>query len=241
MDLINQLTVDATQVDPVLDDVTVVVERPADFEVFKQVSPYKEGNDGDGVPTFGNTSTITVHTRAAATGQTLQLSVWYRVFIENIGNKPASNVTIIDTRNGSPVALPFGQDNATAVCDPQPTTLNPGQAFECRYRATYTGTVDQTNVLAITSPDVNPDANDQDQVVVTVNDCGGNNDRVVPNVVGLTRTQAQAAWTAAAFTGTLTIPGSFSDPNGIVVTQSRLAYGCVQRNSGMTITNTTTP
>jgi hypothetical protein len=241
MDLVNQLTVDANQIDPVVDDVTVLIERPADFEVFKQVSPYFEGNDGDGVPTFGNTSAITVHTRAAATGQTLQVSVWYRVFIENIGSKTATGVQIVDTRNGVPVALPYGQQNATADCDAQPTTMNPGQAFECRYRATYTGTIDQTNVLLITSPDVNTDGNDQDQVVVTVNDCGQNNDRVVPNVVGLTRMQAQAAWTAAAFTGNLTWPGSFSDPNGIVMTQSRQAYGCVGRNSNMTITNAVTP
>jgi hypothetical protein len=241
MDLENELTVDAAEIEPVVDAATVVLERPADFEVFKQVSPYMEGSDGDGVPTFGNTSAITVHTRAATTGQSLQLSVWYRVFVENIGAKPATGVQIVDTRNGVPIGLPFGQTSANAICDPQPTTMNPGQSFECRYRATYTGTVDQTNVLAVTSPDVNPDANDQDQVVVTVNDCGQNNDRVVPNVVGLTRTQAQAAWTAAAFTGTLTIPGSFTDPNGIVVTQSRQAYGCVGRNSGMTITNTITP
>ncbi len=35
---------------------TVTVERPpAKFQVLKFVSPFKEGNDGDGVASFGTT------------------------------------------------------------------------------------------------------------------------------------------------------------------------------------------
>jgi hypothetical protein len=241
MDYTNQLTVDATQIEPAVDAVTVTIERPAEFEVFKQVSPYQEGDDGDGVPTFGNLASIVVNRRTDPQNPSPDVSVWYRVFVQNVGVKTATNVSITDTRNGSNVPLPFGQSTATAECDPEPTTMTPGQSFVCRYQAIYSVTIDQVNVVGATSPNVNPDANDQDQVTVDIVDCNAGNRRVVPNLVGLTKAQAVAAWAAGGFQPSRLNAGTFPD-TATIVTQNAQAYRCENPNNfNMTITNVPTP
>jgi beta-lactam-binding protein with PASTA domain len=69
--------------------------------------------------------------------------------------------------------------------------------------------------------------------VVRVSACTGNN-RSVPDLIGRTKSQAQSAWTAAGFTGTLTTWNGGN--NDTVDTQNRPAYSCVPQSSTMVVT-----
>ena len=232
----------ATNATIVQDAVTVIVEKPAMLYVYKRVSPYRLGDDGDGVPGFGSAAALTTNLRTATPGSNSSVTVWYWIMVGNEGGKPATNVQITDTAG----ALPYGANSATAVCDAAPGTLNPvvdtdrSTWFECRYRVTYTTAGNKVNKVTASSPDVTPDANDSGTVTVAVSACDGNNNRVVPNLVGLSRTNAGTAWaTTAGFSGSITSTGMVG--SDIVVTQSQQAFSCQGKNTSITLTKATTP
>ena len=231
MDYDNTVTADSAQTVPTTDGVTVVVERPpAEFQVLKWVSPFKDGNDGDGTPSFGTQPSVTVSFNA----QVPQPSVWFKVIVRNTGGRTANAVAITDSRG----ALPYGQNSATAVCDAKPTALAAGAIFQCRYRVTFTTAQTANNTVTAVSPDVTPDGNDSATATAQVTTCTASN-RVIPNLIGLTKAAAQTTWTNAGLTGALTTWNGQN--NATVVVQSRPAFGCVAGNSTMTVSQTATP
>ena len=126
MDYDNTVTADSAQTVPTTDGVTVVVERPpAEFQVLKWVSPFKDGNDGDGTPSFGIQPSVTVSFNA----QVPQPSVWFKVIVRNTGGRTANAVAITDSRG----ALPYGQNSATAVLRCEADGTRGRCVFQCRY------------------------------------------------------------------------------------------------------------
>ena len=231
MDYDNTVTADLAQTLATTDGVTVVVERPpAQLQVLKWVSPFKDGDDGDGTPGFGTQPSATVSLNASVP----QPSVWFKVIVRNVGGRTANAVAIADSRG----ALPYGQNNANAVCDAAPSSLPANGMFQCRYRVAFSAATTVTNTVTATSPDVTPDGNDTATATVQVTACTGSN-RVVPNLIGLTKAAAQTAWTAAGLTGTLTTWSG--QTNATAVAQSRPSFGCVAASSTMTISRTVTP
>ena len=194
------------------------------------MSPFKDGNDGDGTPSFGTQPSVAISFNA----QVPQPSVWFKVIVRNTGGRTANAVAITDSRG----ALPYGQNSATAACDAKPTTLAAGGIFQCRYRVTFTTAQTTNNTVTAVSPDVTPDGDDSATATAQVTTCTGTN-RVIPNLIGLTKAAAGTAWTAAGLTGTLSTWNG--QPNATVVAQSRPAFGCVAGNSTMTVSQTATP
>lgn len=233
MDFDNTVTMDSNQTLPSSDGATVVVERPpAKFQVLKWVSPFREGGDGDGVPGFGTVGDLTV----TYSSQLPSPFVWFKVIVRNVGGQPATGITVTDTAG----ALPFGQNNATAVCPSLPSSLAAGGMWECRYRVAKSSSspAASNNTVNATSPDVVPDSNDTATATARVTACTGPN-RTVPNLIGLQKAAAQTAWTAAGFTGTLSVWSG--QPNDAVVTQNRTAFDCLAESSTMTVTRIATP
>jgi uncharacterized repeat protein (TIGR01451 family) len=218
-DFTNVLTVGALEILATSDGATVTIERPpADLVVRKFVSPYKEGADGDGSisgsATFGTIQSLSAF-RDSGTAD-----VWYKVIVTNQGGRTAANVEIVDS-NGS---LPFGQNSSSAVCDAAPANLAVGARFECRYRVTFGSDETRVNTVTATATNVTPDSNDDNSATVTVGSCSGGN-KVVPSLMGLDKTAAQARWTSAGFTGALS---TWSGSNGsVTVAQNQLALQCV--------------
>jgi hypothetical protein len=223
---VNQLTVDANEVNPATDDVTVVVQRPpGELRVLKWLSPYRLGSDGNGVPTFGTLDSISIGYNATIPAP----YVWYRVIVTNVGGSPAPGIQVTDSFG----SLPYGQNSATAVCDAAPTTLAVGASFECRYRRSFgaSSTNPTTNRVWATSTDTSVIQSDDATATVNVAACTGTN-KVVPSLIGLNRTTGPAAWTAAGFTGTY---NNFNG-NGTVVTQSRQAFSCMAASTSISVT-----
>ena len=233
MDYDNTATIDSAQTTPSTDGATVVVERPpAKFQVLKWISPFRDGGDGDGNPGFGTIDDLTVSYSA----QVPSPFVWYKVIVRNVGGQTATGIAVTDSAG----ALPFGQNTANAACSPAPSTLAAGAIWECRYRVSKSSGSPATtlNTASATSPDVVPDGNDTATATARVTSCTGSN-RTVPDLIGLQKANAQAAWTAAGFTGSLAVWSG--QPNATAVTQTRAAYDCIPQTSGMTITRTPTP
>ena len=226
-DYANTVTVTGSNLNATQSATSLTLEKPASLSVVKMVSTYPLGSDGDGVPTFGDPSLALGYTATSPIPY-----VWYYVGVTNTGAKTATGVSITD----SLISLPFGQHNATADCDLQPSSLNAGSAFVCRYRVNLTkAATTRTNTAGATATNVVPDADDTDQVVVTVASCGN---QIVPTMIGLTKAQATTAWSTAGFTGAITSWGSGTDS---VVTQNQQAFTCLKANTKLTITNTLTP
>jgi hypothetical protein len=226
----NSATVDSAQTEPARSDVRVSVEKPpARLSVLKWVSPFKEGDDGDGVPGFGTVNDLTVTYRTAP--QVAQGSAWFRIVIRNTGGQTATGLTATDS-NG---ALPVNTD-----CPALPSTLAAGVTWRCTYPVTFTSAspVTTTNTVTATATNAVP-TSDTASATLRVQACTAGGDRTVPNLIGLDKAGAQAAWAAAGFTGTLSTWGGA--PNAATVTQSRPAFECVAATTGMTITRTTTP
>ncbi len=227
----NIVTADAAETLPTPDNATVSIELPpADLRVLKWVSPYMEGDDGDGVPNFGSVPTLTV-TRSA---QITQPSVWFRIIVQNIGGQTATGVTITDSRG----AIPFGQNTATAGCDAQPTSMAAGVLFSCRYKVTFSANGSNANTVTATSASDPDTTNNSATATVTVSSCTGSN-RTVPNLIGIVKGSLQTTWTAAGFSGTVT---TWSGQNSATaVTQDKVAFSCIPATSGVTATRVTTP
>jgi hypothetical protein len=143
----------------------------------------------------------------------------------------ATGVTVTDD---------FGTLPVNADCPTVPVTLGPDVQWSCRYQRTFGAGETGAFQNRIEATATNAPADDA-AATVTVFPyilCAGT-DRVVPNLVGLTKTSALAAWSGAGFTSTLT---SWSGgPNSIVVTMSRQPFSCTARNSGTSVTKVPTP
>ncbi len=227
MDYVNTYTVAAAEILATTDGATVTVEKPpADLQTLKFVSPYFEGNDGDGNPTWGTNDTITLN-RSASVGT---VSVWFRLIVSNVGGQTATGLSVVD----SDLTLPINGN-----CPAVPSTLAVGSSWVCRYQQTYAANEVDPNTVTATATNATPDAGDAHTATVTVQSCSAG-DRVVPNVIGLNKAGAQAAWAAAGLT-----PANLSVWSGnaaaLTVTQSRTAYSCVATTTTMTITRTATP
>jgi hypothetical protein len=232
-DYANTATFDTAQTLPATDGVTVTVERPpARLRILKWVSSFREGDDGDGEPSFGTDDDITVSTNSIID----EAHVWYKVILRNTGGRTATGIDIDDT-NG---ALPYGRDNSTADCSSRPTTLAAGATWECRYREDFESSSPATtvNTVTVTATNVVPDNDDDASATVRRTSCTGSN-RVVPDLIGLDKGDAEDEWEDAGFTGDLdTWSGNNSSD---VETQSRQAYSCIPRSSSMDVTRTETP
>jgi hypothetical protein len=214
--------------------VTVTVERPpAKLRVLKWVSSFREGDDGDGEPSFGTDDDITVASNSIID----EAHVWYKVIIRNTGGRTATGIDISDT-NGT---LPFGRDTSTADCSSRPSTLAAGAIWECRYREDFDDDSPATNVntVTVTATNVVPDNDDDASATVRVTSCTGNN-RVVPDLIGLDKGDALDEWEDAGFVRNNLDTWSGNNSSD-VETQSRQAYSCIPRTSSMDVTRTETP
>jgi hypothetical protein len=231
IDYENTATIDATQTTAAMDGALVIIERPPPrFQVLKWVSPFREGGDGDGEPGFGTDPDVTI----SHSTQIPDPHVWYKIIVRNVGGRPATDTSITDT-NG---ALPFGQNDADAECQGanRLRRLDVGELWECRYRVVHSASSPAVtdNTVSVTSPDVTPDGNDQATARVRVVGCTGGPS--IPDLIGLTRAQAEARWSAAGFSSTLDWSGG-----GRARTQSIQAFDCEPASVSMRVTTRDTP
>jgi hypothetical protein len=225
----NVLTVDSAETNPEQDSVTVTVQPPPpNWKVDVYVSPFALGDDGDGnggTADFKNVTLVNQGVNATLTSE----SAWFQVVVQNIGGSTANGVTISSTLG----PLPFGQNTANAVCNAAPTTMAAGATFTCRYRvdAGSAGTI-QNIVTALATNAVPPGRNNSASVTST--SCA-NPSRLIPDLIGLNKAAAQAAWTSAGFpAGGLTVWNG--NPNATTVTQTQQAFQCVESTTTMAIT-----
>ena len=225
----NVLTVDATEINPEQDSNTVAVQPPPpNWKVDVYVSPFALGDDGDGTggtADFKNVTTVSQGSNTTLTNE----SVWFQIVITNIGGSTANGVTISSTLG----AIPFNTNNPnTAVCPVMPTTVAASATFNCRYKvdAGTPGVVQ--NTVTVNSSNAVPVARNN-VASATVTNCA-NPSKVIPNLIGLNKAGAQAAWTAAGFTaGNLSVWNGQN--NALTVTQTRQAFQCMGANTTMTI------
>jgi hypothetical protein len=223
-DYTNVLTVTGLEIQPVTDTATVNIDKPpADLRVYKYVSAYPLGDDGDGTPNFGFAKSMTVG-RLAGKNPT----VYYKIAVQNLGGLTATGFDLTDTNAGAP---PFG----TATCPAKPSSLAAGATYVCIYSKTFSSDQVLVNTVAATASNVTPDSGDTDFATVTVASCAGST-KLVPYLIGLDKLTGPAAWTLAGFTGAYT-----NIANGSVVTQSQQAWSCLAANSTITVTKDVTP
>jgi hypothetical protein len=225
----NILTADSNETAPFTDTATVTIDLPPpDLRVLKFVSPYRDGDDGDGIPSFvtnGGPQDIFY------SGPVPNPSVWYKLFLSNPGGQTATGVTVSDS-NG---ALP-----TNANCPARPTTLAAGATYTCFYQRTFTSASPATtnNTVTVAATNETAGVNNDSTATVNVAACTGSN-RVVPNMIGLSKSAAPTAWTAAGFSSTLT---TWSGSNGSnVKTQGRTAFSCIASTSSGSVSKDTTP
>jgi hypothetical protein len=227
----NVLTVDANEILPEQDSVTVTVQPPPpNWKIDVYVSPFALGDDGDGTngnPDFKNVTSISQGENSTINNE----SVWFQVVVQNTGGSQATGVSISSTLG----PLPFNQSNPNqAMCPAMPTTMNPGvaAAFVCRYKVDAGSPGIIQNTVTVTSNNAVPPAKNN-VASATVTNCA-NPQRVIPNLIGLNKAAAQAAWQAAGFT-----PANLStwngQPNALTATQTRQAFQCMAANTTMTI------
>ncbi len=219
-DYINVATMDSVQTTAATSDVTVTVEKPpARLRVMKWVSPFELGDDGDGLPTFGSNDDLSITYSA----EVREPFAWFKVVVLNTGGQPATGLEVIDSRG----SLPVDDD-----CPQAPDDLDAGAGWVCRYRVTFSSASPSTNenTVSATGANVAPDGDDSHTATVRVSACTGG-DRTVPNVIGMTRSVAESAWTDAGFTGALV----WNAGAGPVSSQGRMAFECVPDASGMTV------
>jgi hypothetical protein len=223
-DYVNLATIDSQQTLPATSDVTVTIERPpARLQVGKWVSPFEEGDDGDGDPNFGFEDDLTIsHSNEITTPV-----AWFKIIVRNTGGRTATGLQITDSR---------GWPGITGDCPGRPTTLNAGVSYMCKYRVTFSSSspATTTNTAGATGTNVTPDGDDNHTAIVRLSACTGNN-RTVPDLIGRDKAQALAGWADAGFTGNLS---TWSNrPNDEVETQSRAAYSCIPQTSTMSVDN----
>jgi hypothetical protein len=201
----------------------VTIDKPPpDLRVYKYVSVYPLGDDGDGTPNFGFAKSVNVGWAALRTP-----TVYYKIAVQNLGGQTATGFGLTDS-NGS---LPFG----TATCPAKPASIAAGGLYVCIYSQPFSSNQVVVNTVNATGSNVTADAGDTDTATVTVAACTGSN-KLVPYLIGLDKTTGPAAWAAAAFTGAYT-----NIPNGSVVTQSQQAWSCMPAATTITVTKVATP
>lgn len=204
---------------------TVQVNAPQPgLSVAKYVSPYQLGGSGDGQPTWGTSSAINVSYNSQAPSAT----VWYELIVSNPGGTATTGIAISDALNGSSFSLPVG----TANCPAPPTSLSPDASWSCLYSATFpgagSGVIPNVATAAASSATTVTGT-----ATVVVSQCAAPN-AVIPNLIGLTKSGAIAAWTAAGFSASnLTTSGLGSHS---VATQNVQAYLCNPTSTTMTAT-----
>jgi hypothetical protein len=219
----NVLTVTGAEIQTVADTATVTIEKPPpDLRVYKYVSVYPLGDDGDGTPNFGFSHSVTAG-RVAGKNPT----VYYKIAVQNVGGQTVTGFALTDS-NGSP---PFG----SATCPAKPASIAAGGLYVCIYSQAFSSDQVLVNTVAGTGTNVTADAGDSDAATVTVASCTGSN-KLVPYLIGLNNTTGPAAWTAAGFTGAYT-----NINNSSVVTQSQQAWSCLPAASTITVTKVATP
>jgi hypothetical protein len=221
-DFVNIATIDATETEPAQSDVTVIVEKPpARLLTGKWTSPFELGDDGDGDPDFGFNATLTV----TYSTQIPQPAAWFQIVVFNDGGQPATDLVVADSRGPLP---------ANADCPPIPSTLAPGASWICRYRESFSSAspAANPNTVDVTGSNLAPDSDNTHTATVTVEACSDPARSSVPDLIGLSQSAAEAAWSAAGFTGTLDATGLTT---GVVRSQGRFAYECVDSASGMTV------
>jgi uncharacterized repeat protein (TIGR01451 family) len=226
-DYVNTLTVDGFEILPTADSVTVEIDNiPAELKLLKFASVYKLGSDGDGVSSFGIAQTLSVG-RSASVAPT----IWYKVYVINQGGQTATGFNITDS-NG---ALPYG----TTDCPTKPASLAIGASYTCLYSKSFSTDGSKVNTATATATGLTtPNATNTSSVTVDVAPCTGTL-KMVPMMVGLSKSAATSAWNAAGFTGAIT---SWSGSGGTtVITQDRQAYACMAANTTLTLTKVTTP
>lgn len=217
-----------------------VVPRPR-LALTLRAAPYRLGDDGDGVNgslSYAYTSPLTLQRQATSPDVTIQRPTgWLYLAVSNSGGT-ANNLSLGVTRGGTPLDL------AALGCPPIPGALGAvggsGTSYSCVFPQDFATTANfdfvastsATNAIVTGSPSFR----------VTTADCATTS-RVVPNMVDTLDpadktnkvvSQAQAAWTSAGLTGTLTATPSTA--TNYVITQSRQAYTCVAPGSTATIT-----
>ncbi len=227
----NVLTVDATETNPEQDSITVTVQPPPpNWKVDVYVSPFALGDDGDG--TGGNADFKNVTSLSQGINGTINNeSVWFQFIVKNIGGSTATGVTISSTLG----PIPFNTNNPnTAVCPVMPTSVAATVTFTCRYKvdAGTAGVIQ--NTLTVNSSNAVPPARNN-VASATVTNCA-NPSKVIPNLIGRTKTQAIADWAAAGFTASNLTSWKNKDSD-LVVTQNRSAFQCMPASTTMTITN----
>ena len=219
----NVLTVTGNEITAVTDTATITIDKPPpDLRVYKYVSVYPLGDDGDGTPNFGFAQSLNVG-RTASKNPT----VYYKIAVQNVGGQTATSFNLGDT-NGAP---PFG----TATCPAKPASIAAGGLYVCIYSTTFSSDQVNANTATGTASNVTPDAGDSDTATVTVAACTGSN-KLVPYLIGLDKVTGPAAWLAAGFTGTYN-----NISNSSVVTQSQQAWSCLPATSTITVTKVATP
>ncbi len=217
----NVLTVTGTEIQPIADSAVLTIDKPpADLRIYKYVSVYPLGDDGDGSPNFGFAKSVSV---GRATGKSP--TVYYKIAVQNLGGVTATGFNLADD-NG---ALPYG----TPTCPAKPASMAAGDLYVCIYSKTFTTDQTLVNTVAATATNVTPDSGDSDFATVTVAQCGTN--KLVPYLIGLDKTTGPAAWTAALFSGAYT-----NIANGVVVTQSQQAWACMPATTTITVTKVPT-
>lgn len=230
VDYANVVTGTATQIGTVTETNTVrILPAPPKLAVTVYVSPYALGDDGDGnngTPAFSDTA-INVGWNGNATPP--DEAVWFQVNVTNVGDVSATGVQITSSLG----ALPFGTNSpSTAVCPAAPASLNPAATFTCRYWYDITAQGVIQNVVTATASNAVPSQANASASVNTAA-CSGS-DKVIPNLISLTKTNAIAAWTAAGFTSTL---GTWNGNNSAQVkSQNVLAFLCRPASTAMTVT-----
>ena len=158
-DSTNVLTVTGAEILPVTDTAIVTLETaPAELKIYKYVSVYPLGDDGDGNPNFGFAKAVTVG-RASGSNPI----VYYKIAVQNLGGLSATGFGLTDT-NGAP---PFG----TATCPAKPSSLAGGATYVCIYSKTFSTDQVLVNTVAATASNVTPDSGDSDSATVTVASC----------------------------------------------------------------------
>jgi hypothetical protein len=222
-----------------------IVPRPR-LAVTLRAAPYEFGGQGNGTGSprvldySMYTSPLTLARQAASADDTIQNPTgWLYLTVTNSGG-PAKNFTLGVTRNGSAIGL------VGLGCPSIPGALGAGggtgSSYTCVFPQRLVGSATNHD-FAVSTSATNAVVTGSPTFRITTQDCASTS-RVVPNLVDVllpspdkthkTVLQAQAAWTLAGLTGTLTASPDVA--TNIVLTQSQRAYTCVAPGTNATIT-----
>lgn len=218
LDYPNTATFTANEIQQRQSTATVRIDAaPGNLTVSKYESTYKLGGNGAGP--FGTTTDLAVGTKSGVT-----TTVWYQVTVSNPGTLTVGGITVQDSYGAFPV---------TADCPTPPTSLAPAASWTCVYSRTESTVGDFTNTVTANASAMSPPGPRTASATIHVQSCG--TDNLVPNLIGLSKADAQTAWVNAGYaSGNLTEwSGHNSDP---VVTQNVQAFTCAPSTTTMTVT-----